>query len=372
MKGILRTFIHLAIVLLFTRSPVWLYSDNKYAENFEIEYFETHRLLHIKNPWRGSEDTRYSYALVDKAQPVPHLPAGVRIIRTPVERIVIMATVYVGPIQALGLYDKLVGVAHPQLSNDPVLIELVAEGKVKSIQSGSSLDLESILVLQPDLILVFATDESAFDTQTQFDRAKLPAVLTSGYMESDPLARSEWIKVIAAFSDKEEKAETVFSDIAERYETLRSLTNTVEHRPTVFANAPFAGVWRLPGGQSYNARALADAGANYLWSDDKSSGGVPLDFEVILVKAANADIWINPGSYETLDSLLSHDERFIAFRAFREGNVFNNIKRVNKNGGNDMWERGINHPDEVLADLIKIFHPELLPEHEFVYYEQLK
>jgi len=52
--------------------------------------------------------------------------------------------------------------------------------------------------------------------------------------------------------------------------------------------------------------------------------------------------------------------------------VFNSTKRVNPNGGNDIWERGINHPDEVLADLIKIFHPELLPDHEFIYYEKLK
>ncbi len=367
-----KTFHRLVVWILLLGPAVPVYPENQYAENFSIEEFPTHKLLHIKNPWRGAGDTSYDYALVPKTHPLPELPPNVRIIRTPVERIIIMSTVYVGPIQALGLYDKLVGVAFPQLSNDPFLQELVAAGTVKSVQSGSGLDLESVMMLKPDLILTFATDESTFDTHTQFDRAKLPAVLTSGYMEADPLARSEWIKVIGAFAQKEAEADQVFSEIAERYERLRSLAETVETRPTVFTNAPFAGVWRLPGGQSYNAQALADAGANYLWSDDTSSGGLPQDFEVILYKASDADFWINPGSHETLKSLLSHDNRFTAFRAFREGNVFNNIKRVNSYGGNDMWERGINHPDEVLADLIKIFHPELLPDHEFIYYERLK
>ncbi|MDA1067663.1 MAG: ABC transporter substrate-binding protein [Verrucomicrobia bacterium] len=359
-------------MILFAGSTVLLYSYNKYAENFEIETFETHRLLHIKNPWRGSGDTRYSYALVDKGRPVPELPKGARVIRTPVERIIIMATVYLGPIQSLDMYDQLVGAAHLELSNDPFLQGLVDSGKVQAIQSGASLDLESILLLRPDLILSFSTGESLYDTHPKLERANLPVVLTSGYMEADPLARSEWIKAIASFVNKEAQAEIIFADIADRYEKLKELTSKVVNRPTVFANAPFAGVWHLPGGQSYNSRAFNDAGASYLWADDSSLGGVPLDFEVILIKAANADIWINPGSYETLDALLGHDERFTAFRAFREAQVFNNIKRVNKNGGNDMWERGINHPDEVLADLIKIFHPELLPEHEFIYYEQLK
>ena len=97
-----------------------------------------------------------------------------------------------------------------------------------------------------------------------------------------------------------------------------------------------------------------------------------MDFEVILLKASEADLWINPSHHASMAALLALDERFVRFRAFREGRVYNNTLRVNDHGGNDIWERGVNHPDEVLADLIKIFHPDLLPDHEFIYYEQLK
>ena len=349
-----------------------LFSETQYAENFEIEEFPTYKILHIKNPWRGSGDTSYTYALVPKAETLPEFPNHIRVIRTPVERIITMATVYLGPIQSLEMHHKLVGGAHLDLSNDPAIHELVKAGKIKPLQGGSAVDIESILLLQPDLILTFSTGESLYDTHPRLERANLPVVLTAGYMESDPLARSEWIKVVAAFVEKNDAAESLFSEIAGRYEALRKLTDTVKDKPEVFANAPFAGVWHLPGGKSYNAKRFNDAGANYLWADNDSPGGVPLDFEVILVKAANADIWINPGSHENLDSLLGLDERLTGFRAFREGMVFNSTKRVNPNGGNDIWERGINHPDEVLADLIKIFHPELLPDHEFIYYEKLK
>ncbi|GAJ02562.1 unnamed protein product, partial [marine sediment metagenome] len=73
-----------------------------------------------------------------------------------------------------------------------------------------------------------------------------------------------------------------------------------------------------------------------------------------------------------LDDALAADERFGEFNAFKKEQVFNNNARTNESGGNDFWESGTANPHKVLADLIKIFHPELLPEHEFVYYKKLR
>jgi iron complex transport system substrate-binding protein len=61
----------------------------------------------------------------------------------------------------------------------------------------------------------------------------------------------------------------------------------------------------------------------------------------------------------------------IQFRAYQIGAMYNNNARLNEYGGNDYWEGGLANPDVVLADLIKIFHPELLPDHELVYYRKL-
>jgi iron complex transport system substrate-binding protein len=38
---------------------------------------------------------------------------------------------------------------------------------------------------------------------------------------------------------------------------------------------------------------------------------------------------------------------------------------------NDYWESGIINPHVILADLINILHPELLPDHKLHYYRQL-
>ncbi|HLA43877.1 MAG TPA: hypothetical protein VJZ27_10595, partial [Aggregatilineales bacterium] len=73
-----------------------------------------------------------------------------------------------------------------------------------------------------------------------------------------------------------------------------------------------------------------------------------------------------------LENGLSEDERFAEFAAYQNGDVFSNDLRTNEFGGNDFYETGVTNPDILLADLIKIFHPELLPDHEFYFYRQLE
>ncbi|MCA9920565.1 MAG: iron ABC transporter substrate-binding protein, partial [Anaerolineales bacterium] len=77
---------------------------------------------------------------------------------------------------------------------------------------------------------------------------------------------------------------------------------------------------------------------------------------------------INLGFVSTLADLAASDERFADFAAFQNGTVYNYDLRTNEFGGNDFFESAAANPHWVLADLIKIFHPELVPDHEFVYY----
>lgn len=191
-------------------------------------------------------------------------------------------------------------------------------------------------------------------------------------MEDTPLGRSEWLKFTALFFNKDEQAETIFSEIADKYERVAQKAKSVKNRPIVFVGFNFKGTWYMPGGKSYVAKYLADAGANYLWSDDKSSGSLPLSFEVVLERAANADYWLNfSQSWNKLKDLVVEDNRYADFKAMKIGNLYNNNARVNENGGNDYWEGGISNPDMVLSDLIKILYPEMLPNHKLFYYHQL-
>lgn len=358
-------------MLLLARPALALEPSFRYAQNVQIETFETHQLITIQNISRKSKE-QFQYALVPKGQALPKLPKKALVVRTPVERAVVMATTFVGYLDALGLNDRIIGAATPHFINTPAVRELVDDGTIKTVQTGQSIDIESMLLLRPDLILTSSSGNPLFDVHPQLRRSGLPVVLSASYMEAHPLARSEWIKFIAAFFEKDAEAERLFTEIETRYQTLSAMTQAVDHRPTVFTGAPYSGSWHVAGGRSYMAQAIADAGGDYLWADDTSAGGIPLDFERVFLKAARADIWINPSSYRNLAGLFGADQRFQKFKAAQTGQIFNNCKQVSPHGGNNIWERGIVRPDEVLADLIRIFHPDLLETDAYNYYEQLR
>ena len=68
-------------------------------------------------------------------------------------------------------------------------------------------------------------------------------------------------------------------------------------------------------------------------------------------------------SYETLGE---SDPRYRDFRAFREkGIIYCNIRK------HPFYESMPMEPEVVLADLIKAFHPDLLPDYQPVYYKRL-
>jgi iron complex transport system substrate-binding protein len=344
----------------------------EYAQNFEILEYPGYKLLTVKNLFRNSSRS-HRYALVPRDAPLPdQVPKDSLIIRTPVRRVVVMETVYIGYLDALDQLDSIVGAATVDYISEPSIQKRTRSGAIKAIQIGQSLNIESLMLLQPDLILTSISGDPSFDVPPKLIRSGLPIVITASYMERHPLARAEWLKFLAPFFEVSEKAEQVFEKSAGSYKALLATTQAVKERPSVFCSAPYSGTWHVAGGDSFTARAIQDAGGHYLWSDNISQGGIPLNIERVFLKAAEADFWIDPSFYRSLGELFAADPRFAKFRATQIGHVYNNTRQVGDNGGNNIWERGIVHPEEVLADLIKIFHPELLPEHELIYYENLK
>lgn len=134
----------------------------------------------------------------------------------------------------------------------------------------------------------------------------------------------------------------------------------------------YGDTWFLPGGQNYASRLLKDAGYNYLWSSDESNGFLELSFESVYEKAHDADYWIGVASFKSLSEIGSADNRYTLFRPFREGNVYTYDARKGAQGGSEFLELGYLRPDIILMDLVKIAHPELLPDYELYFHQQLK
>lgn len=233
------------------------------------------------------------------------------------------------------------------------------------------LDFERLYALQPDLVIVYGTGIAEYDNHPKLIEAGFRTVVFSNHMESTPLGRAEWIKFIAAFFDKEAEAERIFDEIVDAYAAQAGMARAQRERPSVFSGLFYRSSWYIAGGNSYMAAFIADAGGEYVWRDDRTAGSIPLDMEIVVNRAREADYWLDPGIPRSLEELSATDERFRVLKSFRNGNVYSNDAKTNEGGGNDFWETGVARPDLVLADLINIFHPELMLPHRPVWYRKL-
>ncbi len=343
----------------------------QYTTGFLMEYRGYYKVITVNTPWPGAAES-IQYALVQCGAPNPEGFLDEQIITVPVQSIVTMSTTYLPPLDELGLLDRLVGVDDTTYVSNPKVLKMAEEGKLASIGYGSGVNVEKVLELSPDLVMTYGSGAPDYDAHPVLLQAGQKVVINAEWMDTSPLGRAEWLKFIAAFFNKEAEAETLFAQTAQAYQELAALTAAVKQRPTVFTGSAYQGTWYMPGGQSFAAAFLRDAGANYLWSDEPSTGSLPLSVEAVFEKAQAADFWLNVGYVGSLDDLKATDARYADFAAFQNGSVWNNDAKTSPTGGNDYYESAVIHPELVLADLIAILHPDLLPNHELVYYRQVK
>jgi iron complex transport system substrate-binding protein len=341
-----------------------------HTTGFRVEYYNSYKVITVATPWPGAGEAQ-QYVLVQCGAPEPTGFDAAQIIEVPVQQIATMSTSYLPFLDMYGLLDRLVAVDDVTYVNNPAVLAMAEAGTLVQIGYGAGVNVEQILDLAPDLVMTYGSGSPEYDAHPVLLNAGLKVAVNAEWLETSPLGRAEWGKFIALFFNKEATAESTFANTVARYEDLKAKAAAAE-KPTVLTDSEYQGSWYVAGGRSFTAQLLADAGAAYLWADDESTGSIPVAFEAVFDKAAAADFWLNVGFVNSLEEMKAADERYTDFAAFQKGNVWNNNKRQNANGGNDYYESAVAQPDAVLADLIAIFHPELMPEHAFVYYQRLQ
>jgi len=339
--------------------------------HFSMQYKSGYKVLTVSSPWPGAAKS-YTYVLYPRTGVRPQGIKADRFIATPVKKVVSFSTTYLPVLDDLNELSSLVGVDDTSYVYNPKIRQLISDSKVVQTTKNYAPDIERLISLSPDVIFTFGVGNE-WDTHPKMEEAGLPVVILGDWNEADPLARAAWMVFIGAFYDKEALALETWRSIKAEYEKLASLGAGVKSKPVVLLNGPFSGTWTVPAGESYMARMLADAGANYLWADTKGTGGLSLSVEAVFEKALAASVWLQP-SYAamSLADVKAMDPRFSAIPALKNGQVWNNNLRMSPQGGNDYFESGFMKPQVVLADMMAILHPELMPGHEFVYYRKLK
>ncbi|MBR7026147.1 MAG: ABC transporter substrate-binding protein [Bacteroidales bacterium] len=338
-----------------------------YAEGFSVTYTDDGCLVDIQDPLR-EESQSFHYMLVPAGEKPASVPEGYSVVNVPVQRIVCMTSLQLSNFICLGETGRVAGITSTRHLFNPEMRARLDDGRTKRIGIEGNFDNEVIIGLNPDLILISPFKRGGYEALRGMD---IPPIPHLGYQETTPLGQAEWIKFIGLLTGQEEKANEIFAGIENRYNDLKEKAAKTEGRPIVLSGELHGGNWYVGGGRSFLAQIFRDAGGEYFLPEDKSSGGLNLDFETVYSQTANAKYWRIVNSFNgdfSYDALKAEDARYADLEAFKgKGVIYCNMSRK------PFYENMPVQPDVVLSDLIHIFHPELLPDdYQPVFYELLK
>lgn len=304
------------------------------------------------------------FSILDSTSVVVFSPSGgADTLRGPVQSLVCMSTSYVGFLDAIGEASVVKGVSGLKFAGTPGLDAI-------EVGYDANLDYEAVLKTRPDYLLTYAVGSVEPAYLAKLRELGIKAVVLSEHLENHPLARAEYVKLFGALTGRLHQADSVFSDVRDRYLSLVQPSVTCK----VLVNVPYADSWYIPGGENYLTRLISDAGGEVLGAVPGRDNSSVISLEKAYSFAQEADFWLNTGWCSSLkDMSLIHP----VFKDFNFPEVWNNTLLTTPGGGNMFWETGPVRPDLILHDLVRIFSPTSVISSEvgkspFNYYFKLK
>ena len=335
------------------------------AKLLSIAHDDDFTRVDITNPWDTTK-ILHTYILVPSSKEMPKkLPKGT-IIRTPVKNVLVYSSVHSSVLRELGAGDAVKGVCDAQYFNDSIIETGLKTGSIVDCGNSMQPTVEKVIAMKPDAILLSPYQDATYG---QITKLNVPIVECADYLEYTPLGRAEWIKFYGELVGKPELAEEIYNTVVKEYNKIKeSVASKKLKRPLILTENVISGIWNVPGGQSYMAQFIKDAGGDYPWKDDKNTGSLTLDFNQVLARAQKADYWLlkspNIRSLADLKGSYTLNDQFEAYKA---GNVY-----VCDTNTSHFFDRFPFLAEVLLKEYFKIFHPEETTDYELVFFKKIE
>lgn len=332
------------------------------ARLLSMQRTDGYTLVTVGDPWKGG--VLHRYVLVPRDTVVPDdLPDGT-VVRTPISQALVYSSVHTSLFGELGSLGAVKGVVDKQYFIDSTLVAGIQAGTIADCGNSMNPTVEKVIDMQPDAILLSPYQDASYGQITKLD---IPIIECADYLEYDPLGRAEWVKFYGELLGKRDEADSLYNAVVNAYNDMKQKAAGAQTHPTVVTEMVISGVWNVPGGQSYMARILADAGGRYLWADDKNTGSLALDFNQVLAVAQNADYWfIKWTNINSLADLQGSYDLNKEMAAFKNKRVY-----VCDTDKTRFFDRIPFHPEVLLREFAAIMHPELFPDFQNQMYHHI-
>ncbi|QYJ68185.1 ABC transporter substrate-binding protein [Flavobacterium litorale] len=342
----------------------------KYANGLKIYRYKGYSVVKVTNPWPNAE-AGFTYVLQQENAVIPDSLRNYTTLQVPIQTVVVTSTTHIPSLEMLGVENSLVGFPGTRYISSEKTRARIDAGEIREVGANEKLNEEVMIDLSPDAVVGFSISGDN-NAMTTLEKSGAKVLYNGDWTEQSPLGKAEWIKFFGELYGLQEKADSVFKKIETDYNSVKSLAKNTTTNPTVLSGAMYQDHWYLPQGGSWGALFIKDAHGNYLWNDSDGTGSHTLSYETVLDKAQNAEYWIGPAQFASLQEMTDSNPHYAQFKAFQNKEVYSFASKTGATGGVIYYELAPNRPDLVLKDLVKILHPEMLPDYELHFFEQLK
>lgn len=296
--------------------------DLSFAECFDVYYYnDGYKLLDVHDSAR--------YLLVPEGKDAPDgLDEDIRVLYQPLD------TIYMAATSPMALFDAIDSVDSIKLSGLDAsgwyiqsAVDAISSGDMTFAGKYDEPDYELLVGEDCDLAIESTMILHAPKVQEMIETLDIPVFIDRSSYESQPLGRTEWIKLYGALMNKEEEADAFFESQAQIIEKLKDFKNTEKTVAFFYINTSGAPVVRNP--KDYISSMIDIAGGRNAFSDlqdDSGKTSVSITMEEFYNTAVDADYLIYNSSIDasvkSLDDLLAKDSLLADFKAVKDGNVW--------------------------------------------------
>ena len=330
-----------------------------YAQGFTVDYYEGgYKLVCLEG------DQRF-LVVPEGGQAPENLASDIKVLQQPLDNLYLVATDSFCLFDALDALDtiSLSGVTADGLSVKRAA-EAIEAGDIKYGGKYREPDYELILSTGCPLAIESTMIDHSPTVKERLDSLGCTVLVEKSSLETEPLGRTEWIKLYGALLNKEDVAQSVFE---EQENLVKSLENEQATGKTVaffYINSNGAAVVRKPG--DYVTRMIEMAGGSYIFTDlggdDSATSTVTMEMETFYAQAKDADILIYnatiDGGVSSIDQLIAKNSLIGEFKSVLNGDVW----CTEKNMYQQMVETGI-----IVSNLHTIFTDETATTLDFAY-----
>ena len=297
--------------------------DLSFAECFDVYYYnDGYKLLDIH------DDARYLIVPEGKEAP-DDLDPEIQILQQPLD------TIYMAATSPMALFDAIGSVDSIKLSGLDAsgwyiqsAADAINNGEMTFAGKYDEPDYELLVGDDCDLAIESTMILHAPKVQEMIETLGIPVFTDRSSYESQPLGRTEWIKLYGAMMNKEEEAKTFFDQQAQVIEKLKDFTNT--EKTVAFFFVSSNGMVQVRQSSDYIPRMIELAGGRYVFENlgdpESRKATMNMQAEEFYHKARNADFLIYnssiDGGISTMKELLDKCEFLEDFQAVKEGNVW--------------------------------------------------